>query len=119
MIGEFSADLLVMVIAHCIESLYLYFTSFETFTDLLPFNLYTQALVFFCKKSQLEVDLEKEIREIKSKMDEISMVDEFAKYAKLQRKLNRLQQELKVESTFSLGIRVTLSKIVLISSCCR
>ena len=52
----------------------------------------------FCKKSQLEVDIEKEIREIKAKMDKISMVDEFAKYAKLQRKLNSLKEELNLES---------------------
>lgn len=52
----------------------------------------------FCGKSQLEVDLEKEIREITTKMDSISMIDEFAKYAKLQRKLNSLKEELKTES---------------------
>lgn len=44
------------------------------------------------------MEMEKEIREIKSKMDEISMVDEFAKYAKLQRKLNSLKEELRIES---------------------
>lgn len=57
-----------------------------------------QALKLFCKKSQLEVDMEREISEIKSKLDQISMVDEFAKYAKLQRKLNALREGLKVES---------------------
>lgn len=57
-----------------------------------------QALKLFCKKSQLEMDMEREIMEIKSKLDQISMVDEFAKYAKLQRKLNALRERLKVES---------------------
>lgn len=42
--------------------------------------------------------MEREIMEIKSKLDQISMVDEFAKYAKLQRKLNALRERLKVES---------------------
>lgn len=70
-IGEFSTDLLVM------------------------------ALKLFCKKSQLEMDMEREIMEIKSKLDQISMVDEFAKYAKLQRKLNALRERLKVESNES------------------
>lgn len=57
-----------------------------------------QALAFFCKKSQLETDIEQEIKEITGKMEGISMVDEFAKYAKLQRKLNALEEQLKVES---------------------
>ena len=57
-----------------------------------------QALRMFCKKSQLEADIEKEIREIRAKMDRISMIDEFAKHAKLQRKLNSLTEELKIES---------------------
>lgn len=57
-----------------------------------------QALTFFCKKSQLETDIEREISEVKSKMESISMVDEFAKYAKLERKLNALKEHLKVES---------------------
>ncbi|XP_065212485.1 guided entry of tail-anchored proteins factor 1-like [Planococcus citri] len=65
----------------------------EFSTDIL-----VKFLAFFCKKSQLENDLEREISDIKAKMDAISMVDEFAKYAKLQRKLNRLQEDLKVES---------------------
>lgn len=59
-----------------------------------------QALKLFCKKSQLEVDIEREIMEIRNKLDQISMVDEFAKYAKLQRKLNGLLGELKVESNY-------------------
>ncbi|XP_065223231.1 guided entry of tail-anchored proteins factor 1-like [Planococcus citri] len=65
----------------------------EFSTDIL-----VKFLAFFCKKSQLQNDLEREITDIKVKMDAISMVDEFAKYAKLQRKLNRLQQDFKVES---------------------
>lgn len=55
-------------------------------------------MAFFCKKSQLETDIEREILEVKSKMEGISMVDEFAKYAKLERKMNALREHLKVES---------------------
>lgn len=62
----------------------------------------SQALYVICKKSQIEEDIEKEIDEIKTKMDGISMVDEFAKYAKLQRKLNSLRQELSVECKLTL-----------------
>lgn len=60
-----------------------------------------QALAFFCKKSPLETDIEREISEVKSKMEGVSMVDEFAKYAKLERKLNALKEHLKVESKWN------------------
>lgn len=44
-------------------------------------------------------DIEKEVTDIKNKMDGISIVDEFAKYAKLERKVNALKEQLKTEST--------------------
>ncbi|KAM7248944.1 hypothetical protein ACFE04_019766 [Oxalis oulophora] len=53
----------------------------------------------FYRKSQFVIDKEKEVKDIESKMDGMSMVDEFAKYAKLQRKANALKEQLKTENS--------------------
>ncbi|KAG8237217.1 hypothetical protein J437_LFUL016054 [Ladona fulva] len=47
------------------------------------------------RKSKQEIQLQEEAFELRKQMSEISMVDEFAKHAKLQRKLNKVNDELK------------------------
>ena len=47
-----------------------------------------------------ELDLMSQVSEMKKKMHQISMVDEFARYAKLQRQLNKLKDHLKSRGKF-------------------
>lgn len=51
-------------------------------------------------KSSNEEALRVELMKIKKDMKSISMADEFAKYAKLQRKYNKLEKEFKDAGNF-------------------
>ena len=46
-------------------------------------------------ESSYELKLHVNVIAIRREMSEISMVDEFARHARLQRKLNKLQDEIK------------------------
>jgi len=50
-------------------------------------------------QSKQETVLQNEILAIRREMTHISMIDEFAKYARLQRQLNKIQEELKRRGT--------------------
>ncbi|KAE8750344.1 hypothetical protein FOCC_FOCC002904 [Frankliniella occidentalis] len=56
---------------------------------------YVLSLVF--RESDRSVNIRKEIAAIRTEMSQISMIDEFAKHARLQRKLIKMQDELKGE----------------------
>ena len=45
-------------------------------------------------------DMRNEMIDLKKQMSSISMVDEFAKYARLQRKYNKLQDQVKDKSNY-------------------
>lgn len=47
------------------------------------------------KKSSEEQKILSDLREMKTELAQISMVDEFARHAKLQRKITRSQDDLK------------------------
>jgi hypothetical protein len=51
-------------------------------------------------ESKQETVLQNEILEIRREVTHISMIDEFAKHARLQRRLNKIQEELKCRGTF-------------------
>ena len=46
-------------------------------------------------KTDSDLTLQNEMIDIKKEMNSISMVDEFAKYARMQRKYNKLEMEYK------------------------
>lgn len=48
----------------------------------------------FIEKSQEDDDLKRQLQDLLSELKGISMVDEFAKYAKTERKINRLKDEI-------------------------
>jgi hypothetical protein len=50
-------------------------------------------------ESKQETVLQNEISVIRKEMTHISMIDEFAKHARLQRQLNKVQEELKWRGT--------------------
>jgi hypothetical protein len=57
-------------------------------------------LSYLCTESKQETVLQNEILAIGTEMTRISMIDEFAKHARLQRQLNKIQEELKHRGTF-------------------
>lgn len=66
------------------------------------FDFLFQALSKYQLLSENEADKIAQAVDIKEEMKQVSMVNEFAKYAKLQRKLNQIQLDL--ESTGNLVI---------------
>lgn len=57
-----------------------------------------QVLSIILQESDHSRDVRGEIANIRTEMSKISMMDEFARHARLQRKLIKLQDELKSES---------------------
>jgi tail-anchored protein insertion receptor len=55
-------------------------------------------------KSSDEQELLSELRDMKKELAQISMVDEFARHAKLQRKISKAQEDLKKISESSTSI---------------
>lgn len=51
-------------------------------------------------QKKYDIELRKELSNLKEDMVELSMVDEFAKYAKLQRRCNHVESILKENSEF-------------------
>lgn len=51
-------------------------------------------------ESKQETVLQNEISAIRREMNHISIIHEFAKHARLQRQLNKIQEELKRRGTF-------------------
>ncbi len=46
------------------------------------------------QENEQEADLRRQLRDMQVELKTINMVDEFARYAKLERKINRLKEEL-------------------------
>lgn len=63
-------------------------------------------------ESKQETVLQNEISVIRREMTHISMIDEFAKHARLQRRLNTLQEELKCRANARLSLNVKQNVII-------
>ncbi|XP_069134257.1 guided entry of tail-anchored proteins factor 1-like isoform X1 [Argopecten irradians] len=50
---------------------------------------------FFLHVSDEELNLRSQVKELKTEQDTISMTDEFAKYAKIQRRIDKLMSQVK------------------------
>jgi len=51
-------------------------------------------------RKRYDIELRNELKKLKDEMSDISVVDEFAKYAKLQRKCNQLENILNKNSEY-------------------
>ena len=60
------------------------------FDNAFPFQLSNKSM----KLSGAEADKLKEVVQLRKEMSQLNMVDEFAKYAKIQRKVNQLTADL-------------------------
>ncbi|XP_033231098.1 tail-anchored protein insertion receptor WRB-like [Belonocnema kinseyi] len=76
--------------------MYLFITStLSCFLDLLVGIIIKYVFTWLFSGSKQDQSLRIELINIKQEMNQISMIDEFPKYAKLQRKYNKLENELK------------------------
>ena len=71
-------------------------TSLDSTIELnLPYNFILQLANRLVKMNPEEKALQETIVDLKSELPKISMMDEFAKYAKIERKINKLTEERK------------------------
>jgi len=62
------------------------------------------------RETEMEANLRRQVCDLKAELGSISMVDEFAKYAKIKRKVNKVTDELShqsdMRSTYTLKVRL-------------
>ncbi|CAG4951596.1 unnamed protein product [Colias eurytheme] len=109
--------------------LLIYFLILCTLSALVPI-LVKPIVACFSRPSYEERKLWDEILTLKSEQKQISMKDEFAAYSKLQRKINKLESELKensqtrlsksiaVKGTVHIVLQAVIAFIVIISVIC-
>ncbi|CAG2164982.1 unnamed protein product, partial [Oppiella nova] len=78
-------------------NLFLFVTFWGFFNAFIPL-IVKLVLTVFLNETQMEESLRRQIRDLKTELSDISMSDEFAKYAKIQRKLNKAKDQLKSQS---------------------
>lgn len=65
------------------------------------------------RETEMEVNLRRQVCDLKAELGSISMVDEFAKYAKIKRKVNKVTDELShqsdIKSSYTLKVRLLLT----------
>ncbi|GIY68326.1 guided entry of tail-anchored proteins factor 1 [Caerostris darwini] len=65
------------------------------------------------RETEMEVNLRRQACDLKAELGSISMVDEFAKYAKIKRKVNKVTDELThqadLKSSYTMKVRIIAS----------
>ena len=87
-------------------------TTFGTMLSAFSQLIVKHILSIVIKDSEKSREVRREIAETRTEMAKISMMDEFAKHARLQRKLIKLQQELKTEKLSVSSTRLRLKVIL-------
>ena len=82
------------------QSLHLFFvvTLLGLFYSLIP-ALIKLVMTVLGAATNEQLDMMSELSELKKKMNQISITDEFARYAKLQRQVNKLRDQIKARGT--------------------
>ncbi|XP_053209810.1 guided entry of tail-anchored proteins factor 1-like [Panonychus citri] len=88
-----------------------FITFWGLFTTLMP-NFVKLVLWIFFKDSQLEKNLRKQITELKTELGTINMTQEFVKYAKIQRKINKMTEDLKNRGNTKTMLKLKVQVIV-------
>ena len=63
------------------------------------FSPFFKLVNIFIWDSQVETSLKRQVSDLKEELSQISMTDEFAKYSKIKRKLNKATDELSSKSS--------------------
>lgn len=56
--------------------------------------------MLYCRYNKNEANLREQLAVLKAQLREVNMMDQFAKHAKIQRKINKIQDELSDKSKF-------------------
>lgn len=75
---------------------------------------FLQVLQVISQESELESNLRRQVCDLRAELGGISIVDEFAKYAKIQRKINKMSEELSHQGILDMRF---LNKCSVYSSC--
>lgn len=68
----------------------------------------------FTWDSQVETSLKRQVSDLREELGSVSMMDEFAKYSKIQRKLNKAKDELTNKSVFTFFRKYCISHTLLL-----
>ncbi|RWS25728.1 tryptophan-rich protein-like protein [Leptotrombidium deliense] len=84
-------------------SLFWFVTIYGLFAAFVP--TFTNIIVSLLSyDSERNINLRKQIKELRLELGNISMLNEFAKYTRIQRKVDKMSEELKSESKIALGL---------------
>ena len=68
---------------------------------------FQQICSLYCHHNKNEANLRQQLAALKAQLKEINMMDQFAKHAKVQRKINKIQDELSDKSRCDLDFRAS------------
>ncbi|XP_054163533.1 guided entry of tail-anchored proteins factor 1-like [Oppia nitens] len=86
-------------------NLFIFVTFWSLFNAFIPLMVKV-ILNVFLNETKMETSLRRQIRDLKTELSDISMSDEFAKYAKIDRKLNKAKDQLKSQSDSQTIVRI-------------
>lgn len=91
-------------------------TTLGSIFSALSKTIVKHGLAIFFQETERAKSVREDIANVRTEMSRISMMDEFAKYARLQRKLIKMQDELKAEkmsvNSSRFKFRVMISSVV-------
>ncbi|CAN7981729.1 guided entry of tail-anchored proteins factor 1 [Ixodes scapularis] len=96
--------------------LFFWFVTFcGMFTAFIPLVV-RMVLQVISQESEMESNLRRQVCDLRAELGGISIVDEFAKYAKIQRKINKMSEELshqgQLKSTYTFKVRLAATAIL-------
>lgn len=100
------------------EESYLFFwfvTFCGMFTAFIPF-IVRMVLQVISQETEMESNLRRQVCDLKAELGGMSIVDEFAKYAKIQRKINKMSEELahqaQLKSMYMFKVRLAATALL-------
>ncbi|CAN7988154.1 unnamed protein product [Ixodes hexagonus] len=96
--------------------LFFWFVTFcGMFTAFIPLVV-RMVLQVISQESEMESNLRRQVCDLRAELGGISIVDEFAKYAKIQRKINKMSEELshqgQLKSTYTFKVRLAATALL-------
>lgn len=93
------------------HNVFWFVTFWGIFTTLMP-NFVKLVMWIFFRDSLMEKNLRKQVTDLKTELGTINMTQEFVKYAKIQRKINKMTEELKSRANTKTMLKLKVQVIV-------
>lgn len=85
------------------------------FTAFIPFVV-RMVLQVISQESEMETNLRRQVCDLRAELGSMNIVDEFAKYAKIQRKINKMSEELahqaQLKSMYMFKVRMAATALL-------